>query len=536
MKAPSIFISFYVFRNTDKSTRLLEHLSKFCTRIFLFNKKILLIATLICSDAHSQFLNSPITLPDLWGSDKSFFLKKTFTQEQDPPQIYPPNSSTLPQFGNSIATTSPSPQVIKLGNTTAGASIGASNTNFRFQSKNYLAQVGIDYASPSSNYGYGLRVDGSTLVTPSFALGVNFTGYSNLKEIVLNSVWMPENSHLKMKLSTAYMWGKQTFNFYSGTANANLNQASYFFSANYIFPKKTSDYFHTVGFSNWGSKAFQTNLSDPVYVVSQNSNFYNVTMDPRKLSTGTLNGISLDTQLGISDKIIINLSLGYESLLFPFSDGTQSLNNTFFQNYLIKYQPAREIIIGAGYKIGAAGNNISLSVGYGQWALTAFKNNGNNGVLSNHGIMLTYRIPLGGKNNTGPFNILTRPEDAGTSSFALIDAINRPVQLPQNFLAKVDLTAVKSVVNINKSGLPKNATVSSAADILVTVGSGGGSIIGVTRNGSPYSFSSSVQMGAVQLAIRTIMLPEPKANGDTFLISLLDSSGAPFEVTVTTAP
>jgi hypothetical protein len=373
-------------------------------------------------------------------------------------------------------------------------------------------------------------------VTPNFALGVNFTGYSNFKEIVLNSVWMPENSHLKMKLSTAYMWGKQTFNFYSGAANANLNQASYFFSANYVFPKKTSDYLHTVGFSNWGSKAFQADLSDPVYVVSQNSNFYNVTMDPRKLSTGTLKGISLDTQLGISDKIISKLSLGYESLLFPFSDGSQSLNNTVFQNYLIQYQPTREIILGAGYKIGAAGNNISLSAGYGQWALTAFKNNGNNGMPSNQGIMLTYRIPLGGKNKTGPLNILTRPEDAGASSFALRDAMTRPIQLPQNFLAKVDLTAVKSLVNINKYGLPKGTTVNSAADILVMVGSGGGSIIGVTRNGAPYSFSSSVQMGAVQLAIRTIMLPEPKANGDTFLISLLDSSGAPFEVTVTTTP
>ncbi len=496
----------------------------------------MLTTTLICSDAHSQHQNLPIVIPDLWGSDKPFVLKKTFIQEQDPPQIYPTNSSTLPQFGNSIVSTSPNSQVIKLASATDGASFGASNTKFRFHSKNYLAQVGIDYASPNSSYGYGIRVDGSTLITPSFALGFNFTGYSNLKEIVLNSVWIPENSHLKMKLSTAYMWGKQTFNFYSGAANANLNQASYFFSASYVFPKETSDYLHTVGFSNWGSKAFQTNLSDPVYVVSQNSNFYNITMDPRKLSTGTLKGISLDTQLGISDKIITKLSLGYESLLFPFSDGTKSLNNTVFQNYLIQYQPTREIILGVGYKIGAAGNNIFLSAGYGQWALTAFKNNGNNGLLSNQGIMLTYRIPLGGKNTTSPLNILTRPEDAGASSFALRDAITRPVQLPQNFLAKVDLTAVKSVVSINKSGLPKDATVNSAADILVTVGSGGGSIIGVTRNGAPYSFSSSVQMGAVQLAIRTIMLPEPKANGDTFLISLLDSSGAPFEVTVTTAP
>ena len=259
-------------------------------------------------------------------------------------------------------------------------------------------------------------------------------------------------------------------------------------------------------------------------------------MDPRKLSTGTLKGISFDAQLGIASKVLAKFSVGYESLLFPFSDGTQNLNSVVFQNYLVQYRPTREVTLGAGYKIGAAGNNISLSAGYGQWMLTAFKNNGNNGVLSNQGILLTYRIPLGGKNNTGPLNILTRPEDAGASSFALRDAITRPVQLPQNFLAKVDLTAVKSLVNINKSGLPNGATVNLAADILVTVGSGGGAITSVIRNGVPYSFSSSIQMGAVQLAIRTTMLPEPKGNRDVFIISLIDSAGAPFDVTVTTAP
>jgi len=396
--------------------------------------------------------------------------------------------------------------------------------------------VGVEYASPTSNYGYGLKADGAALVSSTFALGANLTAYSNLKEAVLNGVWMPQDTHLKMKLSTAYMWGQQNFDFYSGAANANLNQASYYFSAQYVVPKETSDYLHTIGLSNWGTKANQTNQGDPVYVVAQNTSAYQVIMDPRKLATGTLQGASLDTQMGITQQIVTKVSVGYESLVFPFSDGTQESDRAVFQNYLIQYQPFHEVILQAGYKVGAAENNISLSAGYNQWLLTGFKNNGNNGMVGNQGVMLTYRIPLDGKTNGGALNLLARPEDVGSSSYVLRDAFVRPVQLPQTFLAKVDTTAVKTVVNINKSGLPNGVTVNSAGDILATVGAGGGSITGVTRNGAAYGYSSTVQMSGTQVVIHTKLLPAPSASGDTYAISVVDSTSTPYTVTMTAAP
>jgi hypothetical protein len=285
-----------------------------------------------------------------------------------------------------------------------------------------------------------------------------------------------------------------------------------------------------------GAKANQTNQGDPTYVVTQNASTYQVVMDPRKLATGTLRGGSLDTQIGLTKQIVGKVSLGYESLIFPFSDGTQEADRKIFQNYLMQYQPIHEVILQAGYKIGAAENNISLSAGYQRWLLTGFKNNGNNGVLGNQGMMLTYRIPLDGKSNDGPLNLLARPEDVGSSSYVLRDAFIRPVQLPQTFLAKVDTTATKTIVSINKSGLPNGATVNSAGDILITVGAGGGSITGITRNGAPFSSSSAIQMSGMQVVIHTKLLATPVPGGDTYAVSLLDSTGANYDVSMTAVP
>jgi hypothetical protein len=505
----------------------------------LFKKFFLIACTLFCLRAFSDELATGIILPDLGEPDAPLVTPKPLIQEQ--PSSIPLGASSIQRpdsaglAGTGVLPNSQS-QSIRIGDVGAGASIGASNTDFRFEGKDYLGHIGMEYASPNSSYGYGLKADGAALISSTFAVGANLTGYSNLREAVLNGVWTPSDTHLKMKLSTAYMWGQQNFDFYSGASNANLNQASYFLSAQYIVPKEVNDYLHSAGISSWGSKANQTNQGDPVYVVAQNVSAYQVIMDPRKLAVGTLQGASLDTQVGLAKQIVTKISLGYESLLFPFSDGTHESDRTVFQNYLIQYQPMQKVILQAGYKIGAAENNISLSAGYGQWLLTGFKNNGNNGVMGNQGLMLTYRIPLDEKSNQGALNFLNRPEDVGSGSYVLRDAFIRPVQLPQTFLAKVDMTAVKTVVNINKLGLPNGVSVNSAGDILATVGAGGGSITGVTRNGGGYGYSSTIQMSGTQVIIHTKFLPAPANGGDTYAISVTDSTSTPYTVTITAAP
>jgi hypothetical protein len=149
--------------------------------------------------------------------------------------------------------------------------------------------------------------------------------------------------------------------------------------------------------------------------------------------------------------------------------------------------------------------------------------------------MLAYSIPLDGKDKSVPTSALTRPELIGNSSYILRDAAIRPVQLPQAFLAKVDTTAVTMLASISKPGLGAGATVNSAGQVLVNVGSGNGTISGVTRNGATYAYTSIIVATATGLMINTLKLPAAASGGDTYVVSMTDSNNVPYLVNFTTA-
>lgn len=505
-----------------------------------------------------------ITLPDLGGeadTSKSQPVKKPYNPEQayansqmgfpygtpGSPMATPPFGAGAPNAGvgarpgvnnapgvSGVANPMGMPG-INVGDAGAGANITPTATDIRFESTDYLGHVGINYVSPKSSYGVGIKADGAYLLGKTAAIGANLLLNNNMKEAVLSGVWMPEGTNLKAKLSTSYMVGQQNFDFYSGNANANLSQASYYFSTQYVVPKEQSSYLHNVGISTWGSKAKQTNNPDPVYVLSETASAYQLMMDPRKLAVGTLQGEALDAQVGITKQIIAKAAVGYETLKFPFSDGSQELDKRIYQDYVLQYQPVPEVALQAGYKMGAAMNNIMLSAAYSRWKVTGFKNNGVNGVAGNQGAMLTYSLPLDGTASKAvSFGTLTRPELIGNSSYIMRDAATRPVQLPQAFLAKVDTTAVKTLATIDKAGLPAGATVNAAGDVQIPVGVSGGSVTQVTRNGAPYSNSSAIQMTGSGLIIRPKLLPAAAANGDSYVISVTDSSATSYLVRVAT--
>jgi hypothetical protein len=485
-----------------------------------------------------------IVLPDLGGEpDPVVPTKKTSEPVQ---QTYPNSQAGTPNInagqlgginpGLPGANNAPMPggaPAINLGGAGLGGSLGATGSKFHYESKNYLANVGLDYVSPKSNYGIGLKADGAALLGETYAIGTNLT-FNNINEAVVNAVWMPKDTNIKTKLSAAYMWGQQNFDFYSGNSSASLTQASYYFSTQYVVPKERSDYLHTIGLSTWSSKAKQTNNPNPNYSTVETASSYNIMMDPLKLAVGTLQGEALDTQVGITKQVIAKASMGYESLKFPFSDGTQELNKRIYQDYVVQYQPIQEVSLQAGYKMGAALNNVMLSAAYSQWKVTGFKNNGNNGITGNQGVMLSYNIPLDGKNSSVPMSALTRPELIGNSAYILRDAATRPIQLPQTFLAKVDTTAVKTVASINKAGLPNGATVDAAGNVLVLVGVGGGAITQVTRNGASYIYASAMQIVGANLVIKTKLLPTALSSGDAYVVSVTDSGGTPYLVNIAT--
>jgi hypothetical protein len=247
-----------------------------------------------------------------------------------------------------------------------------------------------------------------------------------------------------------------------------------------------------------------------------------------------LQGEALNAQVGITKQVIAKASAGYEALKFPFSDGTQEANKRIFQDYVAQYQPTEQIVLQAGYKLGAATNNVMLSASYAQWKLTGFKNTGANGMVGNQGANLTYSIPLDGSVKSAAFGALTRPELIGNGAYILRDAATRPIQLPQTFLAKVDTTAVKTVASINKASLPNGATVDAAGNVLIQVGIGGGVITQVTRNGASYVYASTMQIVGTNLMIKTRLLPAAASNGDAYVVSVTDSGGTAYLVNIAT--
>ena len=239
-------------------------------------------------------------------------------------------------------------------------------------------------------------------------------------------------------------------------------------------------------------------------------------------------------QAGITKQVVAKVSAGYETLKFPFSDGTQESNKRVFQDYVLQYQPTPEVTLQAGYKMGVALNGITLSAAYAQWKLTGFKNNGVNGVTGNQGAMLTYSIPFDGNTNAKPtsFGALTRPELIGNGTYNLRDAATRPVQLPQAFLAKVDTTAVKTLASVTKAGLPAGAKVNAAGDVMIVVGIGASAITQATRNGAPISYDALAKVVGTDLVLYPTKFPAATSGGDAYVFSVTDLGGTPYFVKV----
>ena len=99
----------------------------------------------------------------------------------------------------------------------------------------------------------------------------------------------------------------------------------------------------------------------------------------------------------------------------------------------------------------------------------------------------------------------------------LKEALTRPSQLPQAFLAKVDTTAVSQVAKISKTGLPAGVTINREGDMFITVGTGTPSVTAITRNGVAYSNAALVTTTATQVVLHTRQFPAGTA---TYVLSV----------------
>ncbi len=447
-------------------------------------------------------------------------------------------SAQILQAQPGVATLLPSvPYRLADGSVTGALSPDRATMQYRGKESIATLGLGLGYFKPEigSSVGGG-KLELATMLGCKVAIGSTIVLFQDRRDLVVNSIWQLPDSGFRFKASGGYLWGTENFNFPSGEANIDLGQFSYSLATQYILNDSgESGTLQSVGFSVWGAQANQKSTAiTPRIFLRETATDYLVLSDPLKLSEGRLLGAAADVQISLHSNLIAKGSLGYEQIRFPFSDGSRELNKSAYYALDLFSEPTSALLLGAGYRAGAGENRISVTAETGNWQLMAYHNQGQNGVADNNGAMLTCRLLLpAGKQQTSALAQRMKPTRSSDSANLLADALLRPAQLPHSFLAKVDLTAVTLAATINKSGLPSGAyAINSDGDVFVTVGTGTPAITGVTRDGSPYSYSALVTTTPTHLVIHTRQFPEPTGASDTWIISV--TAGSPYTVTVTT--
>lgn len=398
--------------------------------------------------------------------------------------------------------------------------------SMHYRGKESLASLGLGlgYFKPeigSSMIGGQLEL--ATMLGKQFALGSTLALFNDRRDLVFNTVWQLPDSGFRFKASGGYLWGNQNFNFPSGEANIDLGQFSYSLATQYILNDSAeTGKLQSIGLSAWGAQASQKSTANgPRFFMQETATDYLVMNDPLKLSEGRLLGAAADAQVALYSSLVVKGSLGYEQIRYPFSDGTRELNQSLYYSIDLFSEPFSSLFFGAGYRSGAGENRLSVTAETGNWQLSAFHNEGQNGVADNNGMMLNCCLLLPGGKQKSSLAQRMKPTRSSDTANLLADALLRPAQLPHSFLAKVDPTAVTLAATISKAGLPGGATVNSDGDVFVTVGSGSPAITGVTRNGSPYGYAALVTTTPAQVVIHTRQFPEPTAGAsDTWVISV----------------
>ncbi|NTV02787.1 MAG: hypothetical protein HGB04_08410 [Chlorobiaceae bacterium] len=409
-------------------------------------------------------------------------------------------------------------------------------TELRYKGDNATASVNLGFGYIKEQNALatgGGKADLAVLPFEALALGTNFSHYVNRNDVAVNAVWQIPNSGLRVKATGGYLWGNQNFDFASGSANVDLQQLGYVFSTQYIVPKADElSCLHSIGFSLWGARATQRSYAGGTTTFqTETATDYIISSDPHTLSAGRMFGASADTQIALFQNLVTRGSVGYEQVRFPFADGTSELNRSAFYNVDLRLELFSDVTVGAGYKKGAAENLFSLNLESGNWQLNAYRNDGQNGIADNKGVLLSYRLGIGGSTKHAPLARRMQPSRSNDGAALLAAATTRPAQLPQSFLAKVDLTAVTELLKISKAGLPSGATVNTEDDVFVTVGTGTPTVTDVTRNGSPIVYTALVGTTVDKVVIHGKQFPAATTS-DTYLIHVTDGNGNPYTITV----
>lgn len=471
--------------------------------------------------------------------------KKTFVESvvQEEPIIPKPDLASTPKQEKSVtpisfsAPTNPSSTASRPLTTTTNQSsdkaalptlqfspgdhvkvaVGPSTSSIHYDDDRAIGRVNTGlgyYQANQESTNFGVQVDMATMLGSHFSIGSNLSFYRQKKDVGLNGVWRVGETGVRLKAASSYSWGQQEFDFLSGKQTLDLSQAAYYLSGHYAVPKETATWLHSVGMSAWGARAYQSSkYIAPVSYVIETADNFKLMEDTFKLSTGRLIGTALDTQVALRSNLVGQLSLGVEQLKFPFADGTQEKSTKGYYDLAMHYEPISNLLLSLAHKRGASETRTTIAAESHGVKLSAFQNRGQDGLDSNKGIMLSYSLLSGKTHTTDTLAQRMRPQATLNNSELLNDAVTRPSQIPNVFLAKVDTTAVRQLGKVDKKILRDGSTVNEQGDLIIPIRTGG-TLDEITRGAgtdrdADYTDRVIASVVSNNLVIRVKDLPAP---------------------------
>jgi hypothetical protein len=422
------------------------------------------------------------------------------------------------------------------GRVSAVVAPASSSLTYNGERQRFNLSLGFGYYKHEKGRGWGTgHLDLATMLGDRLALGSSITLFDYRTDLLFNAVWQAPGSPIRFKASCDYLTGSQEFGFLTGEEKVKLDQYGWTVGGSWIAPDESEDgWLQSLGLSVWGAKANQITKPGSAFFSRDISGTYYVYEDLRLLSEGELLGFSGDAQIALAPSLVSKGSLGYERLTFPFYDGTKDRNTSLYADLGLYWSPVRDLTLGAAAKKGASEDRYTLSAGTGNWKIDTWYSKGANGITSDKGAMLTYTLALSGGGSDVSLAKRMKPARNSASSSMIGDALERSSHLPTTFLAKVDPTAVRLAVTVDKSTLPQGDTDGSVnvdiqGDLHILVGDGVTPTINEVRlNGAPFNYTGIMGTAANEVVVNTGMLTQ----AGLYVISATDGSGTTYGIEI----
>lgn len=318
---------------------------------------------------------------------------------------------------------------------------------YRDTASETAAGIQITRDSLGNTYLTGLA---GAILNDHFVVGTHFSTSERRHDINLSAAVLMNSNRIQIRSAVGIMRGTQGANFESGYSDVDLQQVSKLLSLNYLPVLSDSQILELVGVNFWDSRATQLSNLDGIYLTRETTTSYDTYYDPRRLSEGSINGISGKIKLRVHDRLRIEQSLGQERLYFPFSDGTFEDSFKLYSNTVLKASLGDNSLLTLGVSSGAYERKARVELSYDGLAFNFLNSQGLSGQKDYWAAGVQYNfLPL--KNSSIGIRNTNLLSLNPTSSSAVLEAVSsRPIEFPHTFTVKTDPTSVRLVSSITK--------------------------------------------------------------------------------------